>query len=78
MIMQSYDFLHLYRTYNNTMELGGDDQWSNILGGVELVRKLEGKEVYGMTFNLLTNSEGNKMGKTERGAVGSTAIKCPL
>lgn len=69
MIMQSYDFLHLFRTYNNTLELGGDDQWSNILGGVELVRRAEGKEVYGMTFNLLTNSEGKKMGKTENGAV---------
>lgn len=69
MIMQSYDFLHLFRTYNNTMQLGGDDQWSNILGGVKLVRRAEGKEVYGMTFNLLTNSEGKKMGKTEKGAV---------
>lgn len=69
MIMQSYDFLHLYRTYGNTLELGGDDQWSNIIGGVELVRRSEGKDVYGMTFNLLTNSEGKKMGKTEKGAV---------
>ena len=69
MIMQSYDFLHLFRTYNNTLELGGDDQWSNIIGGVELVRRAEGKDVYGMTFNLLTNSEGKKMGKTEKGAV---------
>ena len=69
MIMQSYDFLHLFRTYNNTLELGGDDQWSNIIGGVELVRRCEGKDVYGMTFSLLTNSEGKKMGKTEKGAV---------
>ncbi|MBP1557513.1 MAG: tyrosine--tRNA ligase, partial [Oscillospiraceae bacterium] len=69
MIMQSYDFLHLFRTYGNTLELGGDDQWSNIIGGVELVRRSEGKDVYGMTFNLLTNSEGKKMGKTEKGAV---------
>ncbi len=69
MIMQSYDFLHLFREYGNTLELGGDDQWSNIIGGVELVRRSEGKEVYGMTFNLLTNSEGKKMGKTEKGAV---------
>ncbi|MEG2174607.1 MAG: tyrosine--tRNA ligase [Oscillospiraceae bacterium] len=69
MIMQSYDFLHLFRTHHNTIELGGDDQWSNILGGVELVRRAEGVEVCGMTFNLLTNSEGNKMGKTENGAV---------
>ena len=69
MIMQSYDFLHLYRTYNNILQLGGDDQWSNIINGVDLIRKSEGKEVYGMTFNLLTNSEGKKMGKTESGAV---------
>jgi len=69
MIMQSYDFLHLYRTYNNTLELGGDDQWSNIIGGVELVRRSEGADVNGMTFSLLTNSEGKKMGKTEKGAV---------
>lgn len=77
MIMQSYDFLHLFRTYNNTMQLGGDDQWSNILGGVELVRRAEGKEVYGMTFNLLTNSEGKKMGKTEKGAVWLDREKMP-
>ncbi len=69
MIMQSYDFLYQFRNYNCTMELGGDDQWSNILGGVELVRRVEGKEVYGMTFNLLTTSDGKKMGKTENGAV---------
>ena len=69
MIMQSYDFLHLFRTHHNTLQLGGDDQWSNILGGVELVRRIEGKDVFGMTFNLLTNSEGIKMGKTENGAV---------
>ena len=77
MIMQSYDFLHLYRTYNNTLELGGDDQWSNIIGGVELVRRVEEKEVYGMTFNLLTNSEGQKMGKTEKGAVWLSREKMP-
>ena len=69
MIMQSYDFLHLFRTHNCRMELGGDDQWSNIIGGVELVRKVEGKEVCGMTFTLLTTKEGKKMGKTESGAV---------
>ena len=69
MIMQSYDFLQLNKKYNATLELGGDDQWSNIIGGVELVRRSEGKDVYGMTFNLLTNSEGKKMGKTEKGAV---------
>jgi tyrosyl-tRNA synthetase len=69
MLMQSYDFYVLYKKYNCTMELGGDDQWSNIIGGVELVRKKEQKEVYGMTFTLLTTSEGKKMGKTEKGAV---------
>ena len=69
MIMQSYDFLELNRRYGCVMELGGDDQWSNIIGGVELVRRSEGKEVYGMTFTLLTTSEGKKMGKTEKGAV---------
>ncbi|MBE6822534.1 MAG: tyrosine--tRNA ligase [Ruminococcaceae bacterium] len=69
MIMQSYDFLELNHRYDCQMELGGDDQWSNIIGGVELIRRKEGKDVYGMTFALLTNSEGKKMGKTERGAV---------
>ncbi len=69
MIMQSYDFLKLYQTHNCTMELGGDDQWSNIIGGVELVRRVEGEEVCGMTFTLLTTKEGKKMGKTESGAV---------
>ncbi|HEX2985948.1 MAG TPA: tyrosine--tRNA ligase [Caproiciproducens sp.] len=69
MIMQSYDFLELNHRYDCRMELGGDDQWSNIIGGVELLRRKEGKEVYGMTFALLTNSEGKKMGKTEKGAV---------
>ena len=69
MLMQSYDFLVLNRKYDCQLELGGDDQWSNIIGGVELIRRSEGKEVYGMTFSLLTNSEGKKMGKTEKGAV---------
>ena len=69
MIMQSYDFLKLYQTHNCTMELGGDDQWSNIIGGVELLRRVEGEEVCGMTFTLLTTKEGKKMGKTESGAV---------
>lgn len=69
MLMQSYDFLELNRRYQCVMELGGDDQWSNIIGGVELIRKKEGKEAYGMTFTLLTTSEGKKMGKTEKGAV---------
>jgi len=69
MLMQSYDFLYLYKTYNCTLELGGDDQWSNILGGVELIRRKEQGEAYGLTFTLLTNSEGKKMGKTAKGAV---------
>lgn len=69
MLMQSYDFLKLYQDYHCTFELGGDDQWSNIIGGVELVRRVEGEEVYGMTFQLLTTSDGKKMGKTEKGAV---------
>ena len=69
MIMQSYDFYRLYSDYGCVLELGGDDQWSNIIGGVELVRRKLGKQVYGMTFQLLTNSEGKKMGKTEKGAV---------
>ncbi|MBR4872338.1 MAG: tyrosine--tRNA ligase, partial [Clostridia bacterium] len=69
MIMQSYDFLHLYREKNCIMELGGNDQWANILGGVDLVRRVEDKEVYGLTFTLLTTKEGKKMGKTEGGAI---------
>ena len=69
MIMQSYDFLELYRKYGCTMELGGNDQWANILGGVNLVRKVEETEVCGLTFTLLTTKEGKKMGKTEKGAV---------
>jgi tyrosyl-tRNA synthetase len=69
MIMQSYDFLELNHRYNCQLELGGDDQWSNIIGGVELLRRKGGKEAYGMTFTLLTTSEGKKMGKTEKGAV---------
>lgn len=69
MLMQSYDFLTLSRKYDCKMELGGDDQWSNIIGGVELCRKCENKEVFGLTFNLLLTSEGKKMGKTEKGAV---------
>ncbi|WP_010168814.1 tyrosine--tRNA ligase [Candidatus Epulonipiscium viviparus] len=69
MIMQSYDFLELYRRYNCKLELGGNDQWSNILGGVELVRRLHGDTAFGMTFTLLANSEGQKMGKTVNGAL---------
>lgn len=69
MLMQSYDFLMLSRKYDCKLELGGDDQWSNILGGLDLCRRKDGKQVYGMTFTLLTNSEGKKMGKTQSGAV---------
>ncbi len=75
MLMQGYDFYRLYKDFGCTLELGGDDQWSNILGGVSLVRRKEGKEVYGLTFNLLLNSEGKKMGKTEKGAVWLDAEK---
>ena len=69
MIMQSYDFLKLYETQNCKLELGGNDQWSNIIGGVDLVRRKTGGEVFGMTFKLLLNHEGKKMGKTENGAL---------
>jgi tyrosyl-tRNA synthetase len=69
MLMQSYDFLELSRKYGCKMQLGGDDQWSNILNGVDLIRRVESKDAYGMTFTLLTTSEGKKMGKTESGAV---------
>jgi tyrosyl-tRNA synthetase len=75
MLMQSYDFLMLYKKYGCVMELGGDDQWSNILGGIDLIRRVEGKEAYGMTFTLLTTSEGKKMGKTEKGALWLDAQK---
>ncbi len=77
MIMQSYDFLMLHRTQNCVMELGGDDQWSNIIGGVELVRRADGQDVYGMTFALLQTSDGRKMGKTEKGAVWLDPEKTP-
>lgn len=69
MLMQSYDFLELYRRYNCKLQLGGSDQWSNILGGYDLVRKLEEDKVYAMTFKLLTTAEGKKMGKTEAGTI---------
>ena len=69
MLMQGYDFYHLNQEYGCKLELGGDDQWSNIIGGVELCRRKAGEEVYGMTFTLLTTSEGKKMGKTVGGAV---------
>lgn len=69
MLMQGYDFYKLHQDYNCALEMGGDDQWANILAGIELVRKVTGQDVYGMTFTLLTTSEGKKMGKTQNGAV---------
>lgn len=69
MLMQSYDFLELYRRHNCRLQLGGSDQWSNIIGGYELVRKIEADKVYGMTFGLLTTADGVKMGKSQKGAI---------
>ena len=69
MIMQSYDFYHLYQTYGCNMQFGGNDQWSNMLGGTELIRRKLGKDAHAMTITLLLNSEGKKMGKTAKGAV---------
>ena len=69
MLMQGYDFYKLNKDFDCLMEFGGDDQWANILGGIELIRRKEGKQAYGMTFTLLTTSEGKKMGKTEKGAL---------
>lgn len=69
MIMQSYDFYHLFQHYGCNMQFGGDDQWSNMLGGTELIRRKLGKDAYAMTITLLMNSEGKKMGKTAKGAV---------
>ena len=75
MIMQSYDFYALYQRYGCNMQFGGDDQWSNMLGGTELIRRKLGKDAYAMTINLLLNSEGKKMGKTQSGAVWLDANK---
>jgi len=75
-LMQSYDFLHLNKELGCKLELGGNDQWSNILGGVDLVRRVQGEEVFGMTFTLLTTKEGKKMGKTEKGALWLDPEKC--
>ena len=69
MLLQSYDFLELYRRHDCTLEIGGSDQWSNIIGGVDLVRKKEDAKAYGMTFSLLTTADGVKMGKSQKGAV---------
>ena len=75
MIMQSYDFYALYKKYGCNMQFGGDDQWSNMLGGTELIRRKLGKDAYAMTINLLLNSEGKKMGKIQSGAVWLSAEK---
>ena len=75
--MQSYDFYHLYKAYGCNMQFGGDDQWSNMLGGTELIRRKLGKDAYAMTINLLLNSEGKKMGKTASGAVWLDPNKTP-
>lgn len=77
MLMQSYDYLKLYRDYNCRIQVGGSDQWSNILGGYELVRKLEGDKVYAMTFNLLSTAAGVKMGKTAAGTIWLDPEKTP-
>ena len=69
MLMQSYDFLYLHDKYNCKIQIGGNDQWSNIIGGVELIRKVGAEDSYGLTFKLLTTAEGKKMGKTEKGAL---------
>ncbi|MDD3114324.1 MAG: tyrosine--tRNA ligase [Anaerovibrio sp.] len=78
MIMQSYDFLELHRRYGLKLEMGGDDQWSNIIGGVELTRRKTGDAVYGLTFTLLTKSDGQKMGKTAGGALWLDKEKTPV
>ena len=75
MIMQSYDFYSLYQKYGCNLQFGGDDQWSNMIGGMELIRRKLGKEANAMTITLLTNSEGKKMGKTQKGAVWLDAEK---
>ncbi len=75
MLMQSYDFLHLYNTYGCKLEIGGNDQWSNIIGGVDLIRKIGKDDSFGLTFKLLTTKEGKKMGKTEKGALWLDAEK---
>ncbi len=76
-ILQSYDFLHLFRTKNTKMQFGGNDQWSNIINGVDLIRRVEGGEAFGMTFTLLTTKEGKKMGKTQSGTVWLDPEKTP-
>ena len=75
MLMQSYDFLHLYETYGCKLQIGGNDQWSNIIGGVDLIRKIGKDDSYGLTLKLLTTKEGKKMGKTEKGALWLSSEK---
>lgn len=75
MLMQSYDFLHLYNEYGCKLQMGGNDQWSNIIGGVNLIRKIGHEDSFGLTFKLLTTKEGKKMGKTEKGALWLDAEK---
>ncbi len=77
MVMQAYDFLELYRRRGCRLQMGGDDQWSNMLAGADLIRRKEGEAAFACTFNLLLNSEGQKMGKTERGALWLDAGMCP-
>ncbi|MBI4575247.1 MAG: tyrosine--tRNA ligase [Planctomycetes bacterium] len=74
-LLQAYDFLHLHRHHGCTLQLGGDDQWANILAGTDLIRRVEGGEAHGLTFPLLTTASGAKMGKTERGAVWLDAVR---
>ena len=75
MLMQSYDFLYLYNKYGCKLQIGGNDQWSNIIGGVELIRKIGKDDSFGLTFKLLTTKEGKKMGKTEKGALWLSSDK---
>ena len=75
-LLQGYDFLYLNEKYNVTMQLGGSDQWGNITAGTELIRKVKGTSVYGMTFPLLTRSDGQKFGKSEKGAIWLAPEKC--
>jgi tyrosyl-tRNA synthetase len=78
MLLQSYDFLHLFRTKGIKLEMGGDDQWSNILAGADLVRRVDGEKAYALTFRLITTSDGVKMGKTEKGALWLSADRCSV
>ena len=78
MLMQGYDFLELNRRYNCVLQMGGDDQWSNILGGADLIRRKEQKPAFALTTALLTTSDGKKMGKTEKGAIWLDKEKCSV